>query len=165
MPHKSSIVGPVVERKSTSSFSTPKAALSGKTGFPTVQHRSKSAFARHREDLHKSTVSRHKDVPIVLPTNAHPTSTEPDDWREQISKENEGRVADMTEEQRQEEIRQILDRFGTSVGDVLKKARLAREKKSTTENTPETVEGGETPNFHPRGHSTLKFTIFLRFNL
>lgn len=159
MAHKSAIVGSVVERKPTSSFSTPKAAVTGKTGFPTVQHRSKSAFARNRDDLRRS-VSRPKDVPIVLPTNVHPASTELADWRQQISKENEERVADMTEEQREEEIQQILERFGTSVGDVLKRARLARESKSVTGKTPETIDtGGEQQS---QGHST-RFSHFSRF--
>ena len=162
MAHKSALVGSVVERKPTSSFSTPKAAVTGKTGFPTVQHRSKSAFARNRDDLRRS-VSKPKDVPIVLPTNVHPPSAEPANWRQQISKENEERVADMTEEQREEEIRQILERFGTSVGDVLKRARLAREAKSVTGKTLETIDtGGEK---HSQGHSTPDLLILLVFNL
>jgi RNA polymerase II-associated protein 1 len=98
MAPKSSIISSVVERKPTSSFSTPKLAVSGKTGFPTAQHRSKSAFARNRDDLRKSAVSRPKDVHVAQSTNVHPAVTEPTDWREQISKENEERVADMTEE-------------------------------------------------------------------
>lgn len=158
MAHKSAIVGSVVERKPTSSFSTPKAAVTGNTGFPTVQHRSKSAFARNRDDLRRS-VSRPKDVPTVLPTNNHPASTEPADWRQQISKENEERVAEMTEEQREEEIQQILERFGSSVGDVLKKARLARETKSVTGKTAGTIDtSGEQ---HSQGHSTPNLINFL----
>jgi hypothetical protein len=159
MTHKSAIVGSVVERKPTSSFSTPKAAVSGNTGFPAVQHRSKSAFARNRDDLRRS-VSRPKDVPTVLPTNVHPVSTELADWRQQISKENEERVAGMTDEQRDEEIQQILERFGSSVGDVLKRALLARETKSVTGEPPETIDtGGEQ-----QGHSTPDLVIFLFFN-
>jgi hypothetical protein len=130
MAHKSAIIGSVVERKPTSSFSTPKAAVT-KTGFPTVQHISKSAFARNRDDLRR---------PVSRPV--HPASSEPADWRHQISKENEERVADMTEEQREEEIRQIQERFGTSIGDVLKRARLARETRSVTE---ETINAGSIP--------------------
>lgn len=155
-----SIVGSVVERKPTSSFSTPKAAVTGKTGFPPVQHRSKSAFSRNRDELRQS-VSRPKDVPVVLPTNVHHTSTEPADWRQQISKENEERVADMTEEQREEEIRQILERFGTSVGDVLKRARLSRENRSVTGKTPETIDAEGVK--HLQGHSTPESVIFARF--
>ena len=165
MAHKSTIVGSVVERKPTSTFSAPKASsVPGKTGFPIVQHRSKSAFARNRDELRKS-VSRPKDVPVVLPTNVHPASTEPADWRQQISKENEERVADMTEEQREEEIRQIVERFGTSIGDVLKRARLARENKSVTGKTPETLDPG-VENSHLQGWcSTQELTMFLVFNL
>jgi hypothetical protein len=158
MAHKSAIVGSVVERKPTSSFSTPKVDVTGKTGFPAVQHRSKSAFARNRDDLRRS-VSRRKDVPTILPTKVHPATTEPADWRQQISKENEERVADMTEEQREEEIQQILERFGTSVGDVLKRSRLARETKSVTGKIDT---GGEQ---HSQGHSTPDLVNFLGFNL
>ena len=89
---------------------------------------------------------------MVLPTNVYPASTEQADWRQQISKENEERVADMTEEQREEEIQQILERFGTSVGDVLKRARLARETRSVTGKTPETTDTGAEQ--HSQGHST-----------
>ena len=160
MAHKSAVVGSVVERKPTSSFSTPKAAVTGKTGFPTVQHRSKSAFARNRDDLRRS-VAKPKDVPIVMPTNVHPASSEPADWRHQISKENEERVADMTEEQREEEIRQILERFGTSVGDVLKRARLARETRSAAEKTPETIDAEAEK--HSQGHSTSDLVKFFSF--
>ena len=160
MAHKSTIVGSVVERKPTSSFSTPKAVATGKTGFPTVQHRSKSAFARNRDDLRRS-IAKPKDVPVVLPTNVRPVSSEPADWRQQISQENEERVADMTEEQREEEIRQILERFGTSVGDVLKKARLARETTTVTGKIPDTIDaGGEK---HLQGPSTADLVIYLVF--
>ena len=69
----------------------------------------------------------------------------------QQRKKKEERVADMTEEQREEEIQQILERFGTSVGDVLKRARLARESKSVTGKTAGTIDtSGEQ---HSQGHS------------
>ncbi|KAF8799946.1 hypothetical protein BYT27DRAFT_7245870 [Phlegmacium glaucopus] len=45
----------------------------------------------------------------------------------------------MTEEQHEEEIRQIVQRFGTTVGDVLKRARLARENTSNTR--PSSING------------------------
>ena len=50
------------------------------------------------------------------------------DWRDRISKENEEIVASMDDAEREEERRQILERFGTNIGDVLKRARLAREQ-------------------------------------
>jgi len=54
---------------------------------------------------------------------------EPEDaWRDRVSKENEERVAAMDDAEREEEIRQILERFGSNIGDVLKRAKLAREQ-------------------------------------
>ena len=49
------------------------------------------------------------------------------DWRDQISRENEERVQNMTEEERERERQEIIERFGSHVGDVLRRARLARE--------------------------------------
>ena len=78
-------------------------------------------------------------------------------------KEKEERVADMTEEEREDEIQQILERFGSSVGDVLKRARLARETKSVTGKTAGTIDtSGE---HHSQGHSTPNLINFLVFNL
>lgn len=134
MAHKPSIVGSIVERKPTSSVSTPKLSSSGKTGFPTVQHRSKSAFARNREELRKSGTARLYTVPAITPSSKHssrqPSSPPPNsvDWRDQVSRENEERVAEMTEEEREQERREIVERFGANVGDVLRRARLARDK-------------------------------------
>jgi len=134
MAHKPSIVGSIVERKPSSSVSTSKLSSSGKTGFPTVQHRSKSAFARNREDLRKSGISRLHNVPAITPSSKlgsrHPSSPPPSvgDWRDQISRENEERVAGMTEEEREQERKEIVERFGANVGDVLRRARLARDK-------------------------------------
>ncbi|KDR82536.1 hypothetical protein GALMADRAFT_112269 [Galerina marginata CBS 339.88] len=125
------IIGSIVERRPSSSNWAPKPSSSSKTGFPTVQHRSKSAFSRNREEQRKLGGSRLKDAPTVSHSNKTPLSPppEPDDWRQQISRDNEDRVAAMTDEEREEERRQILDRFGAQVGDILKRARQARIKK------------------------------------
>lgn len=131
MEHTPSIVGSIVERKPTTSLRPPKPFSSGKTGFPTVEHRSKSAFARNREGLRRNGTSEHQYVPLVEPSAklaSPPPPPDSDDWREQISRENEQRVAHMTEEEREEERREIIERFGANVGDLLKRARLAREK-------------------------------------
>lgn len=54
----------------------------------------------------------------------------------------------MTEEEREEERRQIIERFGANVGNILKRARLARAKASqkvseinVREATSNTVQG------------------------
>jgi RNA polymerase II-associated protein 1 len=51
-----------------------------------------------------------------------------DDWRSAVERDNELRVANMSEEEREEEKRVILERFGSGIGDVLKKARAARTR-------------------------------------
>jgi hypothetical protein len=53
--------------------------------------------------------------------------SEGDDWRAQISEENERRVAVMTEQERDEERREIEEKFGKDIGEVLKRARMVRE--------------------------------------
>lgn len=129
-----SLIGSVFERKRSGSVKPNAPSVSGrKTGFPPVQHRSKSAFARGRDDTRKgdATTSRQAAPPPVIPRNA-----DAEDWREQISRENETRVENMSESERQEEINEIMQRFGSGVGDILRKAREARQKNSKDELDP-----------------------------
>ncbi|KAK1226590.1 hypothetical protein PQX77_010430 [Marasmius sp. AFHP31] len=128
------LIGSVIERAPSSSKSKPPTiSQTARGGFPVVQHRSlerakgKSAFARSRESAQTNpTISRDAPVPRVVP-HREPQSEQ--DWRSQISRENEARVENMTEEERESEIREVLERFGTGVGDLLKRAREARERK------------------------------------
>jgi hypothetical protein len=69
-------------------------------------------------------------TPQIAPEDDNPEQAGHNSWREQMSAENEMRVANMTEEERETERREILERFGTGVGSVLKHARLARERSS-----------------------------------
>ena len=55
------------------------------------------------------------------------------DWREQISQENEQKVANMTEEELARERQEILERFGEGISNILKKAKAARLKTDLTE--------------------------------
>jgi hypothetical protein len=131
------LVGSVFERKVTSNPSSSFAPSPSKTGFPQVSHRSrKSAFARARES--QSTIRDH--VPIVVPskpdTSRPSESQDPDDWRAQMSRDNELKVASMTAEEREEERREILAKFGPGIGDILKKVREARAKTGAQCYTP-----------------------------
>ncbi|KAH9922029.1 hypothetical protein B0H21DRAFT_766415 [Amylocystis lapponica] len=135
---KPSLVGSIFERKPSSPPAAPvsRPDPAGKTGFPSVQHRSKSAFSRARDDSKKSRPYRSSDVPQVSPTSRPgPNSLEnglrPEDWREQVEEENRVRVAAMTDEEREEERREILERFGPDVGDILKKAKAMRDAKQS----------------------------------
>ncbi|EPT00236.1 hypothetical protein FOMPIDRAFT_99957 [Fomitopsis schrenkii] len=135
---QSPLVGSIFERKPNSKPSAPtfRADVSGKTGFPFVQHRSKSAFARAREEQKKGEPSRLQNVPVVYPAMkleipapkvvAQPSSGESGDWRQQIEEENQRRVEAMTEEEREQERREILEKFGPDVSEILRKAREAR---------------------------------------
>ncbi|KAJ6573827.1 hypothetical protein DFH09DRAFT_382038 [Mycena vulgaris] len=132
------LVGSVFERKVSLNPSSSFAPSPPKTGFPQVSHRSKkSAFARARE----SQPAARDHVPIVAPSRT-PVKEDSDDWRAQMSRDNELRVEAMTAEEREEERREILAKFGPGIGDILKKVREARAKtgsglsSSTAEESP-----------------------------
>ncbi|OBZ71482.1 RNA polymerase II-associated protein 1 [Grifola frondosa] len=137
MQPQPSLVGSILERKATSPPSAPASKASGQAGFPAVQHRSKSAFARARDDSRRVGSERTQQVPIVQSTSIPGArefsdvsgKKEPQDWRRQVAEDNRRRVEVMTEEEREHETYEILERFGPSVGEVLKKARQAREAK------------------------------------
>ncbi|KZT69607.1 hypothetical protein DAEQUDRAFT_765434 [Daedalea quercina L-15889] len=74
--------------------------------------------------------------PVVA---ARRSGGESGDWRGQVEEENRRRVETMTEEEREQERRDVLERFGPDVGDILRKARAARERK---ERKTENAEGG-----------------------
>ena len=145
-----SLIGSIVERKPTPSkpFSSPGGPESRKTGFPPVQHRSKSAFARAREDQQKSSGSeRPRTVPKVVPSQPAKRERSPSDgedgasqgsgeeWRKQVEEENKRKVEGMTSEEIEQEKREILERFGPGIEDVLRKARAARESARLQEGT------------------------------
>ena len=124
------LIGSVFERKPVSSpYSTPRLSSSVKTGFPAVQHRSQSAFARGRDELRKNGPGRTRDVPGVSVTEnvgSRPPKRDQDDWRTQISIENEHKVDSMTEEEREKNRMEIVEHLGGGVGDLLKRVQEAR---------------------------------------
>ncbi|KXN82851.1 RNA polymerase II-associated protein 1 [Leucoagaricus sp. SymC.cos] len=141
------LVGSVLERKPSKPAVPPRPINSTSLGFPSVQHRSKSAFARSIEEARKSVYAgkdtRPQAPPIVVSSSStsttsdvQPKQMDVDDWREKMSTENEIRVANMTDEEREVEKREIIERFGVGIGDVLKRARLAREKNAAKDSWP-----------------------------
>ncbi|KAF9016574.1 hypothetical protein BDZ89DRAFT_1075505 [Hymenopellis radicata] len=140
-----SLVGAVLERAPSGSHAAPRLpSLSGISGFPVAQHRSKgkSAFVRRREEESKiaGPSTRIREVPVVVPQNkpfnSGPLSVESDvseDWRDEISRQNQLRVENMTDEEREKEKQEILERFGFDIGDILNKAKETREKKRKRE--------------------------------
>ena len=147
MPQTKSVIGTVFERKpGPSSPSSPKLKATRLTGFPPVQHRSKSLFAQSRTQ-HTTEAIKPPVPPIVIPA-----STAPDDYnfRRQISDENELKVAELTEEEREQARAEILERFGPAVGDVLKRARESRERQMNADLKTAEAESVDSQKEKPR---------------
>lgn len=135
-----SLIGDILERKPAAKASAPSPSSNSKTGFPLAQHRSKSAFARARE-AQNTQPRKHQGVPVVQGLVNHETTDHSDsvrssvkvapeddaNWREQSSRENEERLQAMSEEERQQETTEILEKFGGNVAEILLRARKARE--------------------------------------
>jgi hypothetical protein len=152
--HSKPLIGTVYERKTGSSKPAPPTlkALDSKTGFPTAQHRSKSVFSRNREIQQPAAPPSRAAVPAVVqlsprtqgsvPSNEFPSG----DWRVQMSEENKRRVATMTEEERAQERREIEERFGKDIGDVLRRVRMAREAKKNQQEPIPSPDRGPAPD-------------------
>jgi RNA polymerase II-associated protein 1 len=156
MSDKKPLVGSVFERKPGSSVISPPSPKSNEsaTGFPRALHRSKSLFAQKRGTQQQSVIPSHTAIPPVVqraPRTQVQEEHDTDNWRVQMSEENERRVAAMTEEEREQERRQIRENFGKNIGDILKKARMAREAQTVT-----SLEGDSIPP----GSYTSQTTIF-----
>ncbi|KAF8835931.1 hypothetical protein BDN67DRAFT_1015100 [Paxillus ammoniavirescens] len=140
-----SLIGSVFERKTLSSPPLPSSRFTGTpgTGFPAVQHRSKSAFARAREEGKGNSGARLNDVPSVTPTqrpppplhllDTNPIPTDTEALQRQISEENERKIASMTEEEIEKEKQEILEQLGSGTGALLSRIREARQRKSNEE--------------------------------
>lgn len=139
---ENSLIGSVFERKTSTAqgLPSPRFAKTPGSGFPAVQHRSKSAFARAKEEEKSSSNARHT-VPLVnlaspakqprsrdLEVDSH---TVDNAMRQQISDENERRVANMTEEEREQERCEVLEQLGSGAADLLERVRAARSKNTT----------------------------------
>lgn len=135
------LIGSVVERRTPSSLTgttSLKFASTPGTGFPAVQHRSKSSFARGREEAKGK--GRLNQVPSVgLPKVAPPTPeikpipANVEDLQRQISEENEKRVASMTSEEIEKGRQEILEQLGSGTSDLLKRVHEARLRKFAQE--------------------------------
>ncbi|ETW81831.1 hypothetical protein HETIRDRAFT_434256 [Heterobasidion irregulare TC 32-1] len=134
------LIGSVFERNQLSTPAAPSSSKTTATGFPAVQHRSKSAFARNREkNIAGGKVSaRLKEPPLVSIASAFTTApahaqspngadASDDDWLRQVGEENARKVASMTDAEREAEKREIEEKFGSGIGEILKRAKEARE--------------------------------------
>ena len=161
--HNKPLVGSVFERKPGPSAPIPSVpqANGSKTGFPTAQHRSKSVFSRNREARQQlAALSPRDGVPPIVQQASRtndllpPEELDTDDWRVRMSEEHERHVAAMTEEEREQERREIEERFGKNVSDVLRRARMARESHEKHKKAVVSLEGDPTPG-HPDGGSGI----------
>ncbi|KAK7689958.1 hypothetical protein QCA50_006598 [Cerrena zonata] len=138
------LIGSVFERKpGTPSTFRPKTSDSEKTGFPSAKHRSKSAFARARNVEKLGGQERPREPPSITaipPKQSSDDQSPADDWRHQVEEENMRRVENMSPEELEQERKEILDRFGSNLGDILKKARAARETKEVGDSSRKPIE-------------------------
>lgn len=146
-----SLVGSIFERKSSSSL-PPAVRTSGKTGFPVAQHRSKSAFARARDEQRKvESGSRLAQPPTITRLaekspavaakvvesgedelkKAHVIAKASEDWRQQMEKENQRRVDNMSPKELEAARKEILEQFGPEIAEILKQSRATREAGAT----------------------------------
>ncbi|OCB91062.1 hypothetical protein A7U60_g1699 [Sanghuangporus baumii] len=158
-----SLVGSVVERSQSSSSSSRTVSSPSPSGFPVVQHRSKSAFARARE-AKRDGAKRVREVPLVRasgsllsgmgdeegdlvagdvsagPSKPSSSSGEHEEqWKMRMGRDNDRAVEAMSEEERERHVTEVLEQLGPNVGELLHKAREARTR---TETRPDTHEGG-----------------------
>jgi len=168
------LVGTVLERipGPTSSSSRSPAP---KTGFPLVEHRTKSAFARSRDLSKKFTPNgeRPSQPPVVtperprLPNITPPPASDESKWREDVSRENEKIVANMSPEERELERQAILERFGLGVGAILQRAKRNREirpgEQEGTESGKEVEQVPGSPGERHFGIQTFTISLPLQF--
>ncbi|CAE6431012.1 unnamed protein product [Rhizoctonia solani] len=118
-----------------------------KTGFPAVTHRSqrqrKSAFRQNMEAARP--VNRDGTIPVVKPLSevAGERSVDPSDaWRSTMETENARKVALMTDEEREEELRQLSSKFGdiAELRSILGRAKDSRPKADNKGTTSPTLE-------------------------
>ncbi|KAI0051645.1 hypothetical protein FA95DRAFT_1675680 [Auriscalpium vulgare] len=143
-PPEKHLIGSVFERNVGSPASAPSDHFNpgAKTGFPAVQHRSQSAFARNRESTAKlpSLPDRPSEPPSLASSSVTERSIDShvpaDGWRRQVSIDNERRVASMSAEERAKEKAEIEEQFGGGIGDLLMRVRAAREAREAREQQP-----------------------------
>ncbi|KAG9100178.1 hypothetical protein FS749_016041 [Ceratobasidium sp. UAMH 11750] len=142
-----SLIGSVVERapapandnNATSQTPFPVSA-DPKTGFPAATHRSqrqrKSAF---RQNMEARPLPRDATIPIVQPVTSGGSEA---GWRTMMEAENARKVANMTHQEREEELRVIQSKFGdmAELAEVLRRAKDLRTRGENKRSASPTVE-------------------------
>uniref|UniRef100_D8PZ45 Uncharacterized protein n=1 Tax=Schizophyllum commune (strain H4-8 / FGSC 9210) TaxID=578458 RepID=D8PZ45_SCHCM len=146
----SHLVGNILERKPSSQpASAPQVSTSARGGFPAAIHRSQSAFARSRlrKNNGSTTLNGSSAPPSVhsasgtaplkpapttnglLPSRSAPSTSS--SWEEQMRRENDERIAGMTEEERMEGIQEVVSTFGPDIQDLMRTIRENRERRQS----------------------------------
>lgn len=142
-----SLVGDIQERESKAprstqdaSLGTPRNKANPETGFPQAQHRSQSAFARARE-ARRNAPPKSDDTPVVQPTtelsvagpstatgspSTHPPAMSEEELRAEISSQNEKRVLEMSDSEREREREEIIERFGPGIVELMQRVKRRR---------------------------------------
>lgn len=153
------MLGNIIERENTAPTppSAPRASTASTSGFPTITHRSlrpkrSSAFAaasaRQAKDTGVGRAVNPVDIPTIASSRASAGNASLDQSDEagpstqrgrnedeytriqrEIGNQNQQRVEGMTEEERAEEIRDLEERFGSSVLVALRKRAMQRQGK------------------------------------
>jgi len=109
-------------------------------GFPRAEHRSKkSSFLRHREELSSEADARDAQLPTSPPSSldAHqsPRTVSGEDdasaqgkMPDEISGQNAKIIESMTDEEREQNRQEIVERFGLDIGERLQRARAAQRR-------------------------------------
>ncbi|KAG9308507.1 hypothetical protein JVU11DRAFT_11851 [Chiua virens] len=137
-----SLLGSVFERTTLHppSVSSSRFTPIPGTGFPTAQHRFKSAFARARDGaISKGNggVGRQNCASSIVSTQSiddpKPVPTNADALRRQIQEENARKIERMSDKEIEEERRSILDQMGDGTVELLKRVQAARWRKEQQE--------------------------------
>jgi len=136
------MIGNIKERE-PSGAPPAKPLLPRVTGFPKAQHRSKDPLSLFSSERQRATDTSLETAPpetsnqpqlrppLILDIPSHTEEScdgSPGRMRAEISAENARIVGGMTDEQRDAERQEIFTRFGGDIGDILRKAREARER-------------------------------------
>jgi hypothetical protein len=157
------IIGDIQERSSTASNSAPTPpsfADQASTGFPQITHRSRvSAFKRARTQAEKpGSGFRSVDAPAVATTSSQVESRlapqrpfvpaaagsalDSEQILQQVQLENEAKIASMSAQERETELGELREMFGSDLLDRLRRRAEQKKAISPAENVDMTAQVG-----------------------
>ncbi|TRM62114.1 hypothetical protein BD626DRAFT_433540 [Schizophyllum amplum] len=145
---------PAATHRSQSAFARSRSSkeaqskLANGTSAPPIVH-AVSGSGSSRPSPLRTTITSLDNIPSPIDSRAYPDdhSSEmsavksPSSWEEQMRRENEQRIAGMTDNEREAGVQEVVDMFGPGIGDLMRAVREARERRaasSTAEAPPPT---------------------------